>query len=111
MTYEQYIRGVQRPYADGPLLKLLLQRMQASGLTQREIANDLGYDKPNILTMFVRGETQIPIDRAIRLGDILGIDLVELIEKGAETYPENAAWKAGRTIIRRLRPPEPLPVA
>jgi ribosome-binding protein aMBF1 (putative translation factor) len=111
MTFEEYTRKLQRPYAGRPLLKLLDERIEASGRSRREIASDLGYDKVNILTMFTRGETAIPIDRAIKLGDVLGIDLTELVEAGAETYPDHAAWTAARMIVRRLRPPEPLPVA
>lgn len=103
------------PYSNGALCRLLNEKIdgeyQSNGRTKREIALAIGYDKPNVLSMYTRGEAVMPVDRALVAADVLGIDIVELIEAGAITYRSNPAWQAARTIMHRLRPPEPLAVA
>lgn len=45
-----------------------------SPLTQREIASELGYANPNIITMFKQGLTKVPVERVPKLAEILGAD-------------------------------------
>lgn len=44
----------------------------ASGLSQTEIARQLGYPNPNIITMFKKGTTRVPLDKVARLALVLG---------------------------------------
>jgi len=41
----------------------LNQQIALSGVPQTEIAEKLGYDKPNIITMFKQGKTKIPMNK------------------------------------------------
>ncbi|TXN07943.1 helix-turn-helix transcriptional regulator [Methylobacterium sp. WL103] len=46
----------------------------SSRKSQREIALEAGYEKPNILSMFKRGETKVPFDKVPALADALEVD-------------------------------------
>lgn len=42
--------------------------------TQRDVARELGYDKPNIISMFKRGEAKVPLAKVYRLARALNGD-------------------------------------
>lgn len=44
------------------------------GVTQREIAEHLGYEKANIITMFKQGLTKLPVNKVEKMAHILGVD-------------------------------------
>lgn len=44
-----------------------------SGKTQREIAEEVGYDKPNIITMFKQGLTKLPLEKVPVMAKALGV--------------------------------------
>ncbi|MCP1540020.1 helix-turn-helix domain-containing protein [Methylorubrum extorquens] len=44
------------------------------GISQRDIALQAGYDKPNILSMFKRGETKVPLNKVLPLSKALRVD-------------------------------------
>lgn len=60
--------------------------INASGKTQRRIAAELGYDKPNIITMFKQGTTRVPPDKVGPLAHALDADPVELLRLWYEAY-------------------------
>lgn len=57
-----------------------------SGKTQRTIAEDLGYDNPNILTLFKQGKTKLPINKVPAMANSLGVDPVKLIRLVMREY-------------------------
>lgn len=48
--------------------------MEASDLTQIEIARELGYTQQNLISMFKRGVSKVPVDKMPRFAQILGVD-------------------------------------
>ncbi|CAO3459950.1 hypothetical protein [Azospirillum argentinense] len=54
--------------------------------TQREIARDLGYDRPNIISMFKLGETKVPLDKVPALAESLQVDFGFLLKLALEQY-------------------------
>jgi hypothetical protein len=54
--------------------------------SQKQIAAQLGYEKPNIITMFKQGSTRLPIGKVAPLARITGGDPVELIRLWLEEY-------------------------
>jgi hypothetical protein len=60
--------------------------MNDSPKKQNEIAREIGYEKPNIITMFKQGTTRVPVDRVPLLADSLGVDRVELLNMWLEEY-------------------------
>lgn len=57
----------------------LTAQIQISGLKQKDIADALGYTKPNIITMFKQGLTKLPIEKVGPLAKVLGVDAVYLL--------------------------------
>ncbi|CAB4122241.1 HTH_XRE domain containing protein [uncultured Caudovirales phage] len=57
----------------------LSAQIQISGLKQKDIADALGYTKPNIITMFKQGLTKVPIEKVGALAKVLGVDAVYLL--------------------------------
>jgi transcriptional regulator with XRE-family HTH domain len=60
--------------------------VDASGITQREIAERLGYGKPNIITMMKQGLTKIPIYRIPKIAKLFNIDAAELLKVAMMEY-------------------------
>ncbi len=54
--------------------QFLTRAIKASGKTQSEICADIGYSKPNIITMFKQGKTKVPLDKIGPLARSLGVD-------------------------------------
>ena len=54
--------------------------------TQREIAAEIGYDKPNILSMMKQGETKVPLDKIPLLAKALNVDPAHLFRLALEQY-------------------------
>lgn len=54
--------------------------------TQRELAAKLGYERPNIITMFKQGTTRLPAGKVALLAEATGEDPVELIRMWLEEY-------------------------
>jgi len=57
----------------------LTQQIALSGKPQKEIAEELNYDKPNIITMFKQGKTKLPLNKVSPLAKSLGLDPVHLL--------------------------------
>ena len=54
--------------------------------TQRQIALEIGYKKPNIITMFKQGLTRLPLDKIGPLAKSLEIDSSLLFSKVLREY-------------------------
>ena len=52
--------------------EFIAAQIAMSDKTQREIALALGYDKPNIITMFKQGLTKIPLNKVAPLARVGG---------------------------------------
>ena len=52
----------------------LNHQIEICGKTQREISLEIGYDKPNIITMFKQGLTKLPITKVEKMATALGVD-------------------------------------
>lgn len=92
----------------------LERAINASDKTQWEIANSLGYDNANIITMFKKGTTRVPPDKVAPLALALDIDPGELMREWFDTYmpemvPAMEEWvgtplsRAERSWISGLR--------
>lgn len=59
------------------------------GRQRKEIADDLGYERPNIITMFKQGTTKVPINKAPALAKAMNVDPVHFLKLVlAEYMPE-----------------------
>jgi transcriptional regulator with XRE-family HTH domain len=80
--------GTKLPFEDSRIAVFLRKQIAAleSIKTQREIASEIGYDKPNILSMFKRGEAKIPLEKIPALAKALHVDPAFLFRLAMEQY-------------------------
>lgn len=63
-----------------------------SGKTQREIALEAGFERPNVLSMMKKGITKVPIDRIPALAQACGVDAATFLRIAMNEYnPET--WR------------------
>jgi hypothetical protein len=72
---------------------VLADLIDRSPLTQREIAMKLDYEKQNIITMFKKGHTKVPITKIGPLARILEVDPVWLLRRALKEY-NPGLWEA-----------------
>ncbi|NTX17987.1 helix-turn-helix transcriptional regulator [Burkholderia cepacia] len=71
-----------------------------SGKSQRQIAAEIGYDNPNMITMLKQGRTQVPLNKVKLLAKSLNLDPVHLLRMVMlEKTPE--VWEIIEDIIGR----------
>ena len=92
----------------------LSAQLDVSEKSQKEIAKEIGYDRPNVVSMMKCGVTKLPIAKVGPLAKALGVDPHRLLDLAMREYqPDN--WEAiqevygisvtsgERKIIERLR--------
>lgn len=81
-----------------PLNEYLTLRIAESGKTNTEIAEEIGYPRPNVIAMLKTGTMRLPVNKVAQMARALGIDPVFLLEKVLnETSPE--LWTALQELI------------
>jgi len=71
----------------------LTEQIRLSGKTQHEIAQEAGFNKPNIISMFKKGETKLPLSKVGPMARALGVDPVVLFRMVMNEY-EPQTWQA-----------------
>ncbi|SIT10257.1 hypothetical protein SAMN05421759_1166 [Roseivivax lentus] len=69
-----------------PTARLIADAIDASGKTQREIAEEVRFPRGNVISMLRSGEMRLPIERASALARALGIDEKLLISTAMTEY-------------------------
>jgi len=81
--------------------KYLSEQFDLSPKSQREIAESIGYDNPNIITMFKQGHTKVPLNKVGALATALGLDPAHFMRMVLEEYmPET--WQAVERALDRM---------
>lgn len=86
-------------YEKTEIAKLIRARISElkGSKTQREIAAEIGYDKPNVLSMYKRGEAKVPLERLPAIARALDIDLSLLFRAGLEQW-----WPGEQTLLNQM---------
>jgi len=84
-------RGQVHAGARAPLPKMkfheyLANQIEMCGKRQNEIAFEIGYEKPNIITMFKKGHTKVPINKIGPLARSIGVDPARLLRMALREY-------------------------
>lgn len=74
--------------------------------SQREIAQELGYPKSNIITMFKQGVTKVPITKATALAQACDCDPVEFLRLCLAEYAPGMLETVEEVIGKLLSPNE-----
>ncbi|WP_286758559.1 helix-turn-helix domain-containing protein [Sulfitobacter sp. UBA1132] len=69
-----------------PTAQMLAKAIDESGLTQREIADRVGFKHANIITMMKQGLTRVPLDRVPALAQTLGLNQSKFLLVAIEEY-------------------------
>ncbi|MDP9155353.1 MAG: helix-turn-helix domain-containing protein [Pseudomonadota bacterium] len=83
----------------------LEKAIDMSGRSQRQLAEDLGYENPNVITMFKQGRTKVPINKINLLARALGLDPANLLRMVMEEYMPEAWAVIDQTIGDRYITP------
>lgn len=77
-----------QPYAGSKMASYLSKQIDAlkGDVSQRDIAAALGYERPNIISMFKTGEAKVPLDKIPELAEALRVDVAHLMRLGLEQY-------------------------
>lgn len=59
--------------------EIVRRALDQTALSQKEVANRVGFPHANVLSMIKTGDTQVPLERAPALADALGLDRVEFL--------------------------------
>lgn len=71
--------------------RFLEQQIALCGKSQKAIAAECGYPNPNIITMFKKGRSKLPLDKVAAISNALGADASYLLRLAMTEYqPE--AW-------------------
>lgn len=81
--------------------EFLSAQLDACGKSQREIAHEIGYDNPNIITMFKQGRTKVPLNQVGALAGALGVNPAHFMRMVLGEYmPET--WEAVERALGRM---------
>lgn len=70
----------------------LAQQIDLCGKSQKEIAAEVGFPKPNIISMLKSGDTKLPIPKVGPMAKALGVDPVFLFRLVMQEY-EPETWE------------------
>lgn len=77
----------------------IADRLAESDKTQREIAEECGFEKPNIITMFKTGVTKLPLNRIGPLAKALDADPAHLLRLVMSEYMPDT-WDAIENVMQ-----------
>lgn len=79
--------------------EFITDRLAQSEKTQREIAQECGFEHPNIISMFKNGTTKVPVTRIGALAKALDVDPVHLLRLVMREYlPET--WQCIEELLQ-----------
>lgn len=102
----------------------LSKAMDLSGKSQREIAREVGYPRPNIMSMMRLGQSKVPIERVPDIAKATGVDPATFMRIALQEYmpvvwetmkdlfgePITAREKRWLDILRDFDPDGDLPI-
>lgn len=64
---------------DSKVANYLTQAISTSGVTQKELATKIGYKNPNVISMFKKAETKIPLNKVFSIAGAIDINPEKLM--------------------------------
>lgn len=81
--------------------EFLSQAIDISGKSQKDIAREAGWQKPNVLSMMKQGITKVPLDKVPALAKACGVDPAHFLQIAMMEY-QPAVWEV---IIKTIGEP------
>ena len=79
--------------------EFIADKLAATDKTQRQIAEECGFESPNVITMFKQGLTKLPINRVGPLAKALDVDPAHLLRLVMNEYMPDT-WQAVEDIMK-----------
>lgn len=79
----------------------LTKQIALCGKSQIEISEEIGYTKPNIITMFKQGKTKVPIDKVESLAKAIGVDPAHMLMLAMTEYMPQT-WEVIGSILGNI---------
>jgi len=94
--------------AHSQVARYITDAIERCGKTQLQISREIGFEKPNVITMIKQGKTKLPLDRMGEVARALEVDPYELVDLAMNEY-HPVAWKTiraslSKTDVQRWRP-------
>jgi predicted XRE-type DNA-binding protein len=80
--------------------------INGSDMTQKELAQQLGYEQPNIITMFKVGSTRVPLEKVIELAKALGADPQQMLRDWFDAYMPGVNTMIDQYLVFPVSPAE-----
>ena len=77
----------------------IADRLAETDKTQRQVAQECGFEKPNIITMFKNGSTKLPLNRIGRLAKALDVEPAYLLRLAMQEYMPDT-WEAIEDVMQ-----------
>ena len=78
--------------------EFIADRLAEIDKTQRQVAEECGFETPNVITLFKQGKTKVPLDRLGSLAKALNVDPAHLLRLAMQEYmPET--WGSIEDIL------------
>ncbi|MDY7537521.1 helix-turn-helix transcriptional regulator [Undibacterium sp. RTI2.2] len=79
--------------ASAPLTvaEFISNRIEISGKTQKQIASEVGFPKPNMITMIKQGASKLPLDKIALMAKALNVEKLYLYRLVMQEY-EPGTW-------------------
>jgi len=75
---------------------------EMSGLTNTSIAEELGYERQNMISMWKTGKVRVPIDKLVPLAKLTGVDFTFLVTLWLEQYAGKAGYQEALAAFNRV---------
>lgn len=73
-----------------PVAEFIAHRIEVTGKPQKDIAREVGFESPNVMTMIKQGHTKLPLAKIGLMASALETDPIALLKLCLSTYfPEN----------------------
>lgn len=79
------------------IAQFITTRIKVIGKSQKDISREAGFKRPNMISMIKRGETRLPLNKAVSMAIALEMDPVQLLKMCLKEY-QPANW----TVIESL---------
>jgi len=79
--------------------EFIADRLAAIDKTQRQIANECGFESPNIISLFKTGSTKLPLNRIGPLAKALDVDPAHLLRLAMLEYLPDT-WGALEDVMQ-----------
>ena len=81
-----------KPKTTSPTAEFIRKAVDLSGKTNREIAEQAGFPRPNVISMLTQGQMKLPLERAPALARACHVDPVHLVRLAMSEY-QPQAWE------------------